>query len=430
MRWKDHVCSTNSIPISDENSWVPSSVGYVKFSVDVQAFLQFLAHKELLSSIFCLRTMDSLSIPYAICLLSLLTICVCANGNSNLFNVLSYGASGDGTTDDTSAFTKAWSDTCKATSNPTLVIPQGKQFLVRQTIFAGPCKSSTIQVQLSGTILAPDGPDQWKSTDLSTWLAFQGVNGLRIYGKGTLDGRGKGWWDRSCKYHPGLKGCTTLAPASLRFYKCDDIKMTDISFHNSPQTHVLLLGTQDVDLGFLNIQSPGTSPNTDGIHLQKATNVSIHDSNIADGKGGDSAQVENINVNRVNFQETTNGARIKTWQTGKGIVQGVTFSNLNFTAVANPIIIDQYYCYRPNACKQTKTGVRIKDVSYSGLVGTSKTKVAINLNCSEAVPCTGITLDNIRLASATKKIGELTSSCNNAYGINRGTIQPESYLRS
>ncbi|KAK8525046.1 hypothetical protein V6N13_016040 [Hibiscus sabdariffa] len=404
--------------------------------------------------------MDTLSIPYAICLLSLLRICVCANGNSNLFNVLSYGASGDGTTDDSSAFMKAWSDTCNATNNPTLVIPQGKQFLVRQMIFKGPCKSSTIKVQLSGTILAPDGPDQWKSTDLSTWLAFQGVNGLRIYGKGTMDGRGKGWWDRNCKYHPGLQGCITLAPTSLKFHKCNNIKMKDISFHNSPQIHVLLLGTQNVDLGYLKIQSPRTSPNTDGIHLQIATNVSIHNSNIAAGddcisigdrtfninitdincgpghgisigslgKSGESAQVENINVMRVNFRETTNGARIKTWQTGKGIVQFVTFSNLNFTAVANPIIIDQYYCYRPNACKQTKTGVHIRAVRYSGLIGTSKTKVAINLNCSNVVGCTGIKLDNIRLAPATREIGQLTSSCNNAYGINRGTIQPESCL--
>ncbi|GMI93877.1 hypothetical protein like AT3G15720 [Hibiscus trionum] len=407
------------------------------------------------------RTMDSLSIPYAICLLSLLTICVCANGNSNLFNVLSYGASGDGTTDDSSAFMKAWSDTCKATSNPTLVIPQGKQFLVHPMIFTGPCKSTTIQVQLSGTILAPDGPGQWKATDLSTWLAFQGVDGLRVNGKGSMDGRGKGWWDKSCKYHPG-QGCVTLAPTTLKFQKCNDIKMRDISFHNSPQTHVLLLGCQNVDFGFLNIQSPGTSPNTDGIHLQFASNVSIHDSQIGDGddcisigdktfninitdidcgpghgisigslgSGGMPAQVENINVMRVNFRGTTNGARIKTWQTGQGIVQGVTFSNLNFTAVENPIIIDQYYCYRPNACKETKTGVRIKDISYSGLMGTSKTEVAINLNCSNVVPCTGITLDNIRLAPATNEIGQLTSSCNNAYGVNRGTIQPKSCVRS
>lgn len=66
-------------------------------------------------------------------------------------------------------------------------------------------------VQLSGTILAPNGPDQWNASDLSTWLAFEGVTGLSISGFGTIDGRGKGWWDRSCRYHPG-QGCFTLAP--------------------------------------------------------------------------------------------------------------------------------------------------------------------------------------------------------------------------
>lgn len=66
-------------------------------------------------------------------------------------------------------------------------------------------------LQISGTIVAPDGPAQWKA-DLATWLVFKGVNGLTIDGLGTVDGRGKGWWDRSCRYHPTLKGCFKLAP--------------------------------------------------------------------------------------------------------------------------------------------------------------------------------------------------------------------------
>ena len=60
-------------------------------------------------------------------------------------------------------------------------------------------------MQLSGTIIAPDGPNQWKAADLAKWLAFQGVNGLTIDGLGMMDGRGEGWWDRSCKFHRGQK---------------------------------------------------------------------------------------------------------------------------------------------------------------------------------------------------------------------------------
>ncbi|XP_022720876.1 probable polygalacturonase At1g80170 [Durio zibethinus] len=405
--------------------------------------------------------MDPSSIAYVICLVSLITICITAKAQRNVFNVLSYGAAGNGLTDDSLAFMKAWKDTCSAAAGtPTLIIPKGKIFLVHQITFTGPCKSNKINVKLSGTIIAPNGPDQWKAADLSTWLAFQGVNGLTIDGLGMIDGRGKGWWDRSCKFHRGQQGCITLAPTVLKFENCNNIHMSNIKFHNSPQTHVLILGCQNVDFGFLTIQAPGTSPNTDGIHIQVARNVSIHNSQFADGddcisigdrtsdisitdiscgpghgvsigslgRGGADVQVNNINVRRVNFRGTTNGVRIKTWQGGRGIVRNVSFSSINFQAVANPIIIDQFYCDIPNSCRKSNTAVHISGVRFSQLFGTSKTKVGINLNCSSNIPCTGITLEDIHLASATSD-SQLISSCNNAFGLNRGIIDPKSCLR-
>ncbi|XP_022720771.1 probable polygalacturonase At1g80170 [Durio zibethinus] len=372
---------------------------------------------------------------------------------------------------------------------------------------------SKFLLQLSGTIIAPNGPDQWKAADLSTWLAFQGANGLTIDGLGMVDGRGKGWWDRSCKFHRGQQvycnikiaenttklklvkfhtsshfnsfsfSCFFLIPfltvellrmdrrqvsillyyvllQVLKLENCNNIHMSNIKFHNSPQTHVLILGCQNVDFGFLTIQAPGTSPNTDGIHIQVSRNVSIHNSQFADGddcisigdrtsdisitdiscgpghgvsigslgRGGAEVQVNNINVRRVNFRGTTNGVRIKTWQGGRGIVRNVSFSNINFRAVANPIIIDQFYCDIPNSCRKSNTAVHISGVRYSQLFGTSKTKVGINLNCSSNVPCTGITLEDIHLASATSD-SQLISSCNNAFGLNRGIIDPKSCLR-
>ncbi|KAK6267617.1 hypothetical protein QUC31_011777, partial [Theobroma cacao] len=395
---------------------------------------------------------DPSSTAYVTCLVSIIAICISANAQQNVFNVQSYGAAGNGITDDSLAFMKAWKDTCGAgTGIPTMIIPKGKIFLVNPITFTGPCKPSIINVKLSGTIVAPNGPDQWKAADLSTWLAFQDVNGLTIDGPGTMDGSGKGWWDRSCKLHPGHQ--------VLKFARCNNIHMSNIKFQNSPQTHVLVLGCQDVDFGFLTVQAPGTSPNTDGIHIQISRNVSIYNSQIGDGddcisigdltsdinitnincgpghgvsigslgKDGGEAQVKNINVRGVNFRGTTNGVRIKTWQTGRGVVESVSFSNINFTAVKNPIIIDQFYCDVPNSCRETNTGVHINGVLYSQLYGTSRTQVAINLNCSDNFPCTGITLENIQLASATRG-GHLVSNCNNAIGVSRGIVEPKSCL--
>jgi len=63
------------------------------------------------------------------------------------------------------------------------------------------------------------------------------------------------------------------------------------------------------------------------------------------------------------------------------------------------------------------------------MYGTSKADVAVNFNCSGNVACTDIKLENINLTSST--IGkQVTSSCNNAYGEAKGTIEPKSCLNS
>lgn len=69
----------------------------------------------------------------------------------------------------------------------------------------------------------------------------------------------------------------------LRFHKSDDVRVSNLTINDSPQTHILLLGCNNIDLGYLNIRSPDGSPNTDGIHIQATNHVSIHDSNIGVG---------------------------------------------------------------------------------------------------------------------------------------------------
>jgi len=59
--------------------------------------------------------------------------------------------------------------------------------------------------------------------------------------------------------------------------------------------------------------------------------------------------VNNVTVNGASFRGTDNGVRIKTLPGGKGIAKGITFENIQMNNVANPIIIDQYYCPRCTA---------------------------------------------------------------------------------
>ncbi|KAI3443805.1 hypothetical protein Pfo_000470 [Paulownia fortunei] len=375
------------------------------------------------------------------------------------FNVMDYGATSDGHTDDSKAFLEAWDAACSAsTPFPKVIVPPEKTFLVNPIIFRGPCDVQKINFVISGTIMAPKSPRFWDGRDASQWLGFKNVNGLNVDGFGSIDGRGKAWWDQSCSYHSQLLNAKFLTNVcitslcmynkqALKFLSCNGSSVSNLNFINSAQTHILLRGCNSFHINNVVIQSPGNSPNTDGIHIHSSHHVVITNSKIGSGddcisigdhisniqianvecgpghgisigslgRSGNYVQVEKIRVTNAFFNGTTNGARIKTWQVGRGYVQDVKFENLVFNSVKNPIIIDQNYCDIRNACKEQETGVRISNVIYKEIFGTSTTNVAIKLNCSRSVPCFGITMKSIQLTSA--KVGrKVTANCTSAHG--------------
>lgn len=73
-------------------------------------------------------------------------------GNSStdgVFDVKSFGAVGDGCTDDTAAFTAAWKAACAVESGVVLA-PADYCFMITSTIFSGPCKPGLVfQVSIS-----------------------------------------------------------------------------------------------------------------------------------------------------------------------------------------------------------------------------------------------------------------------------------------
>ncbi|KAI3409230.1 uncharacterized protein J3R85_019589 [Psidium guajava] len=78
--------------------------------------------------------------------------------------------------------------------------------------------------------------------------------------------------------------------------------------------------------------------------------------------------------------------------------------------VSNPIIIEQNYCDQDEPCKQQKSAVKVKNVTYPYIRGTSASVVAVEFNCSESFPCEGIALQNINLQKTEG--GSTTASCN------------------
>lgn len=211
-----------------------------------------------------------------------------------------------------------------------------------------------------------------------------------------------------------------------------------------------------IKIAHLSITAPGTSPNTDGIHITRSTHVhvthctiktgddcmsiedgteNLHVKNILCGPGhgisigslgdhGSEAHVANVTVDSVVLHGTTNGARIKTWQGGRGYAKNIVFKNMIMDMVWNPIIIDQNYCDSATLCKKQKSGVEVSNVLFKSIRGTSASKEAIKLSCSAGVPCHGIALENVKLTLKGGN-GAAKSSCENAKWMEAGSVTPQ-----
>lgn len=368
-----------------------------------------------------------------------------------------FGAKGDGITNDTQAIKDAWEAACSFSSRTTIVIPAGYTYLVHPIDFAGSCKSK-VTLTISGTIVAPKDPNVWDGLNSRKWLYFHGVKHLTIDGGGTINGMGRKWWARSCKTNT-TNPCRH-APTAITFHRCKNLKFRNLMIINSQQMHIAFTNCIRVVASFLKVFAPHSSPNTDGIHISASTGVEVKDSvirtgddcisivknssririrNIACGPGhgisigslGKSnswEKVHDITVDTAFLSNTENGVRIKTWQGGGGSASEITFQNVWMENVTNPIIIDQYYCDSLLPCLNQTLSVKVENISFIGIKGTSASDEAIRFVCSDNAPCQGLYLENIQLISQS---GEDTQSfCWQAQGSSSGLVYPHSCLSS
>ncbi|KDP35725.1 hypothetical protein JCGZ_10497 [Jatropha curcas] len=365
------------------------------------------------------------------------------------FNVLSYGAKPNGVTDSTNAFLDAWTAACGSNDSTMIYIPKGR-YLVGAMVFKGSCKSSDITIRIDGTLVAPG--DYRILGQVDDWLSFKGANGVSIVG-GALDANGSPLWACKAKGSNCPDGATTL-----RFTNSNNIKISGLLSLNSQMFHIAINGCQNVSVEGVKVIASGDSPNTDGIHVQHSTNVVIinsviktGDDCISIGPGAKNLYIErircgpghgisigslgwdleeegvrNVTVNSTIFADTQNGFRIKSWaRPSNGFVQGVQFVGAIMRNVQNPIVIDQHYCPHNIDCPTQVSGIKISDVLYQGIRGTSAKSVAIKFDCSSKFPCNGIRLHDVNLTYSNQVA---QSFCANVIGKTVGLVQPDGCL--
>ncbi|GAU31897.1 hypothetical protein TSUD_270820 [Trifolium subterraneum] len=225
-----------------------------------------------------------------------------------------------------------------------------------------------------------------------------------------------------------------------------DLYVNNLKISNSPGSHIAINGCDGATFSNVVVNSPATSPNTDGFDISSSKNILIEDSTIQSGddciainggssyinvtgvacgpghgisigslgKGDSRETVEEVHVKNCSFIDTTNGARIKTFPGGSGYARQITFEQIQLTNVKNAIIIDQHY----GVSVEAESAVQVRDVTYHGFNGTGAGDLAINLDC---VNCFNIALNQISIVPSGPK-SVLDTVCKNFHGTIVSTV--------
>ncbi len=295
----------------------------------------------------------------------------------------SYGAKGDGVAKDTTAI-QAAIDACERQGGGTVRLASG-------TYLSAPIvlKSNiTLHLEKGATLLgSSDHGDypamaEFRLPDLQPLVSAKNAVNVAITGEGVIDGAGESWWQeiRSMKDH-GVLGNGHPRPKLIVFDHCKHVLLEGITVQNSPMWQVVPYYSDDVTIRNIRVLAPPNSPNTDAVDPFSSSNVLIDhlyadvgDDDIAiksgpiNSPGPDDPSrdititdctflhghglsvgseiaggVQNIRAERIHFEGTDNGIRIKSNRDRGNDVGHLSFRDIEMKGVKNALIISEYY---------------------------------------------------------------------------------------
>lgn len=266
--------------------------------------------------------------------LILLFILFCIPAFSRNYNVLDYGAVGNGITKDTKAV-QAAIDLCTQNGGGTVIIPSGKKIVIG-TIFLK--DFVTLHIENGAVLLGspdiadyPDGThkNMYKNEPhMNPCLIFaKGAKSFAVEGHGTIDGNG----------FPKNFTKLTGRPMLIRFMNCNDIKMRDITLINPAAWTSAWLYCNEIVVDGIRIHSRANE-NGDGLDFDGCTNVRV--SNCSFNTSDDSICLQtslqdkpckNIVISNCTFESKWAGMRIGLLS--RGDFESVTVTNCTFSNI-------------------------------------------------------------------------------------------------
>lgn len=221
-------------------------------------------------------------------LLLLLGACCSPKTGTNIYNIMDYGAKGDGQTDDAAAIQSAI-EACSKAGGGTVVVPAGRTFLCSPFALA-----SYVNLHLEPNSCLLANPDESAYT-LSAFRENRGEGMMWIYGKdlknvsitgtGAIDGNGVAFMGKELDDSYELKPVTDFDPRPhvLTLINIEKIVIRDVTIRNSAYWTVHLIGCYDASIDGISLLNNLKIRNGDGIDVDHSRKVRIANCFIESG---------------------------------------------------------------------------------------------------------------------------------------------------
>jgi hypothetical protein len=189
------------------------------------------------------------------------------------YNILQFGAAGDGTSFDGPAIQRAI-DTAAAARGGRVLVPGGKRFLTGALTLK---RGVELHLADDAALLASDDPAHYGKLDAV--INANGAPGVTISGTGNIDGQAMkfmtAYSETDERWEP-----KKFRPRMFSLVSCNDLKIEGISFGHAPNWGLYMLGCERVLVDGIRIRNFMDVPNCDGIDPDRCRNVEIKNCDI------------------------------------------------------------------------------------------------------------------------------------------------------